>query len=79
MTTPYTPTTEIVWEWIEQDTLPGMRDEIRAQFERWLADHDAKVLEAAAEWSEGYRDESLTGWVVGAGLRTRAATMRATS
>lgn len=40
----YTPTTDTVWEWIEQDTLPGMRDEVRRQFDRWLAQREAETL-----------------------------------
>lgn len=48
---PFTPTTEQVWAWIEQDTLPGDRAEVRAQFDRWLASRDAEIeAELDADW-----------------------------
>lgn len=40
--------TDDVWQWIEQDTLPGDRAEVRAQFDRWLAG------EKADAWMRGF-------------------------
>ena len=44
----YTPTTEDVWGWVEQDTLPGDVGMVRGQFVRWLT-----TVKADA-WDEGF-------------------------
>ena len=51
----YTPTTEEVREaWLtaeheERDPFSTSDDDLRAEFDRWLAAHDAEILEKAAQ------------------------------
>lgn len=62
--TDYTPPTDIIRiDWVSYRTAGSTmsRTEAEAQFNRWLAEHDRQIAEAA------YNEGARTGWMNGSG------------
>ena len=67
MTSDYTPTTDEVREaWLtaeyEERDWSTSDDDLRAEFDRWLAEHDRKVAERA--WYEGWDASERFGYPI---------------